>query len=124
MKSITVVLAAAMFFSVACSSLKNRREAAEESRQKAMTESENAPAGPIDEDIPDTGGPVKDQVLDEELAKMGINPNNPDGIKHEQDSARDAVATSTPSKPAPLQGKKTAKKTDTKKKKKPEKKTN
>lgn len=72
---------------IACSSMKTRKQAAEEARAKAEeAEQGPSPVGPIEEEITDgvatsAPKPAEDQILDDELAAMGIDPNNPDGAK-------------------------------------------
>lgn len=120
---------------VACSGVKTRKEAAEEAKVKAAT-AENNPAalGPIDEESDEpsyTGasGPSEDQVLNDELAAMGIDPTNPDKRKSETPEpevhgnpvpAPETVPPPPVRKAAPAKVATKAKKPTTKKSKKPD----
>ncbi len=89
MKLSRFILLSLIFSSVACSQVKTRQEAAEDAKLKTLYRIENPPVGPIDEeeDTGTTSAPVSsaadDQILNDELAAMGIDPSNPDRRKPE-----------------------------------------
>lgn len=82
--------------------MKTRKDAAEDAKLKAAA-AENAPPPmtAIEDDEDDSAAttgvankPADDQVLNDELAAMGIDPSNPDGRK--QDGTPEPVVPGTP----------------------------
>lgn len=149
MTAFMLVMSAAVV--VACSGLKTRKEAAEEAKMKAANGEEQAAAGPIPENEYDESGsstaaatgpapggqeaapePADDPILDAELSKLGIDPNDPNeksgtpepgSAAGAQPAAKVAESHATPepaSTPAPVAKAKSSAKT--KAKDKPEKK--
>lgn len=92
MKYSQLLICAIFTFCSACATLKTRKEAAEEEQSKAASgeEPEGTPLTAIPEEGEEPESypaaaemppqpPVEDQVLDDELAAMGVDPENPSG---------------------------------------------